>query len=235
MKHTKTQPNFWAVIPATVRYNKKLGSTAKLFFAEITALSNFEGFCWASNQYFSELFNISVTQVSRLIKELEDNGFVKTQVLKEEANKRRIYPLINNTGDTKEIKTKKEFRKWFEEELKDIGVEWNDEKEAFILYWTEKNHNGKKERWEMQKVFDIKRRWGTWTRNKKTNFGKGVKKDIPADSEIKKNDLEIMREKDKKNEEEYYAEVERSPEEQKKLNKKLAEMKQNLHKKVSMD
>lgn len=40
----------------------------------------------------------------------------------------------------------------------------------FFHYWTEKNDNGKKMRFEMQKVFDIKRRLATWhSRTPKTN------------------------------------------------------------------
>lgn len=40
-----------------------------------------------------------------------------------------------------------------------------EEKQKFIDYWTEKSIKGKKERWEKQPVFDIKRRWRTWTNN----------------------------------------------------------------------
>lgn len=32
----------------------------------------------------------------------------------------------------------------------------------FILYWTEKNKSGTKQRWEMQKTFEVKRRLSTW-------------------------------------------------------------------------
>lgn len=35
----------------------------------------------------------------------------------------------------------------------------------FISYWTEPNKSGKKQRWELEKVFDVKRRLGTWFRN----------------------------------------------------------------------
>ncbi|MDD5764652.1 MAG: hypothetical protein PHW79_00175 [Candidatus Marinimicrobia bacterium] len=38
-------------------------------------------------------------------------------------------------------------------------------KQEFLAYWTEKNQNGKKERWQMQKVFDVKRRFRTWLQN----------------------------------------------------------------------
>lgn len=41
------------------------------------------------------------------------------------------------------------------------------EKENFLDYWTEKNLNGKKERWQMEKVFDVRRRYRTWLRNSK--------------------------------------------------------------------
>ena len=32
----------------------------------------------------------------------------------------------------------------------------------FVLYWTEPNPSGTKERWQLQKVFDVKRRLYTW-------------------------------------------------------------------------
>jgi hypothetical protein len=35
----------------------------------------------------------------------------------------------------------------------------------FIDYWTEHSINGKKMRFEKEKVFDIKRRFATWKRN----------------------------------------------------------------------
>ena len=36
------------------------------------------------------------------------------------------------------------------------------EVEKFVLYWTEPNGTGKKQRWQMEKVFDVKRRFITW-------------------------------------------------------------------------
>lgn len=40
----------------------------------------------------------------------------------------------------------------------------------FFDYWTESNENGKKMRFEMQKVFDLKRRLKTWSNNEKRRF-----------------------------------------------------------------
>lgn len=36
--------------------------------------------------------------------------------------------------------------------------------ELFSNYWRQKNENGKKELWQMQRVFDIKRRLATWAK-----------------------------------------------------------------------
>lgn len=46
------------------------------------------------------------------------------------------------------------------------------EMEKFVGYWTEPNATGKKQRWQMQKTFEVKRRITTWAENiiKRTGF-----------------------------------------------------------------
>lgn len=39
------------------------------------------------------------------------------------------------------------------------------ELQKFIAYWTEPTKSGKKQRWELEPTFDVKRRLGTWFRN----------------------------------------------------------------------
>lgn len=46
------------------------------------------------------------------------------------------------------------------------GVVWQHVKD-FGAYWTEKNPTGTKERWEMQKTFEVQLRLGTWFRRAK--------------------------------------------------------------------
>ena len=74
MKQSK--PNYYAVIPADVRYSKKLTPNAKLLYAEITALCNMNGKCTASTQYFATLYNVSKTSVQNWLKILEDNKHI---------------------------------------------------------------------------------------------------------------------------------------------------------------
>ncbi|PVH26264.1 hypothetical protein [Sphingobacterium corticibacter] len=50
------------------------------------------------------------------------------------------------------------------------GIYSKDTLNEFYFYWTEKNENGKKMRFEMEKVFDIKRRLATWSKNEKQKF-----------------------------------------------------------------
>lgn len=67
---------YYAIIPANVRYDKDLVPNAKLLYGEITALCNEKGYCWASNQYFAELYGVSVLSVKRWVNSLVTKGYV---------------------------------------------------------------------------------------------------------------------------------------------------------------
>lgn len=83
-------PGYYAVIPANVRYDKRLKPNAKLLFGEITCLTNKKGFCWAENSYFAELFQVSTETISRWISQLSNYGYLSVQISKTEGNKRVI-------------------------------------------------------------------------------------------------------------------------------------------------
>ena len=67
---------YYAIIPASVRYDVRLTANAKLLYGEITALTNEKGFCWAKNEYFTKLYGVSKTSISKWISQLESNGFI---------------------------------------------------------------------------------------------------------------------------------------------------------------
>lgn len=95
MMTEQTNRNYYAIIPANVRYDKTLTANAKLLYGEITALANDKGYCWASNGYFAELYEVSKETISRWISILEKNGYVNTQIIYRDNSKeileRRIY------------------------------------------------------------------------------------------------------------------------------------------------
>ena len=70
------KPNYYAVIPANVRYAKGITPNAKLLYAEITALCNMNGKCNASTQYFADLYEVSKTSIQKWLKCLEDKKFI---------------------------------------------------------------------------------------------------------------------------------------------------------------
>lgn len=83
----KDKPNYYAIIPANIRYDENLKDKAKLLYAEITALSDKNGYCFASNRYFAELYNVSPTTISLLIKNLIDNGYIESEIIYKEGTK----------------------------------------------------------------------------------------------------------------------------------------------------
>ena len=87
--------NYYGIIPANVRYDKELKPNAKLLYSEITALTNEKGYCWATNNYFAELYEVSKVSVSNWISQLNQKGYVRVEIIKDEetnqVKERRIY------------------------------------------------------------------------------------------------------------------------------------------------
>lgn len=85
------KPNYYSILPASVRYHPKLSSGEKLLYSEIVALTNKEGFCWANNTYFSNLYNKDNGTISRWIQNLIKHGFIFSELGLN--NSRKIYIL----------------------------------------------------------------------------------------------------------------------------------------------
>jgi uncharacterized phage protein (TIGR02220 family) len=78
----KEQPNYYGILPANVRYDKNLPANAKLLYSEITALAQKDGYCYASNGYFAELYDVSDRSISEWINKLSQNGYIEVQLVK---------------------------------------------------------------------------------------------------------------------------------------------------------
>ena len=105
--------NYFAIIPSHIRYDNDLIPNAKLMFGELTALSNDKGYCYATNKYFSELYNVSKVSVSKWINQLKNKGYIKVELVYEnkEIKERKIYIVnpdevlkINLTGNKPKLK-----------------------------------------------------------------------------------------------------------------------------------
>lgn len=80
------QKNYYAIIPANVRYDNDLTANAKLLYGEITALCNEKGYCWAGNSYFAELYQKDKSTITRWLKQLEDKGYIVREFVYKEGS-----------------------------------------------------------------------------------------------------------------------------------------------------
>lgn len=89
------KPNYYAILPAEVRYDKNLSSTEKLLYAEITALASKEGVCWARNQYFADLYGVTQDCIKKAIRNLKTNNYIQIELIYRKGSKevvrRNIY------------------------------------------------------------------------------------------------------------------------------------------------
>lgn len=106
------RPGYYGILPASIRYDKNLKPMEKIMYSELTALSNKNGYCNATNSYFAELYEVSKNTVSLWISDLEKAGYIKTKLIYEAGTKnikeRRIYisdPITknNDTYHEKEV------------------------------------------------------------------------------------------------------------------------------------
>lgn len=167
------KPSYYAIIPAEVRYSD-LKPNAKLLYGEITALSSKEGYCFATNNYFAKLYNVTKNTISLWVSQLNKQGFVSVELIKkgEQITERRIgiikiddRPIIKNK-DLSNIKINNtnniSIRKLkFINDISLLDFD-NNLKEEFKDYWIEYNSSKTKMRFELEKTWNLQARIMRW-------------------------------------------------------------------------
>lgn len=98
---SELKKSYYAIIPAEVRYDEELPPNAKLLYGEITSLCNEKGYCWATNQYFADLYHCSVSAVKKWISSLVKKGYISLELVYKEGTRqvlqRKLYinPSVN--------------------------------------------------------------------------------------------------------------------------------------------
>lgn len=124
----ENKPNYYSIIPASVRYDEELKANEKLLYGEITALANKNGYCWAENQYFAKLFAVTKETASRWVSNLEKQGYVRTELIRgagKEIKERRIYiqdPLLTKNAIPYKQKTQYPIDEKRKEELNNTSI-----------------------------------------------------------------------------------------------------------------
>lgn len=109
------KPNYYAIIPANVRYDTDLTPNAKLLYGEITALCNKDGCCWSTNEYFANLYNVSKVSISNWISLLTKKGYILNEVVYKEGSKE----ILNRYLKILEYPIKENFNTPIKENFKD--------------------------------------------------------------------------------------------------------------------
>ena len=183
------QPNYYAVIPANVRYDSGLTPNAKLLYGEISALAQKDGVCYATNKYFAELYNVSQVSISKWINSLVYKKYINFKIIYKEGTKEilnRYLTLVydpikenlkdNNTSNNiKEINnnkllfTKKKFIKPTLEEVRQYCLERKNkiDAEKFIDYY--ESNGWKVGRNSMKDWKAAIRTWESNAKEKQTN------------------------------------------------------------------
>ena len=91
--------SYYAIIPASVRYDTKLSPNSKLLYGEITALCNEKGYCWANNAYFSHLYKVSNRAITNWINQLKKQGHILINYDREDVEGySKRYIMISDTN-----------------------------------------------------------------------------------------------------------------------------------------
>ena len=78
-------PNYYGILPASVRYCKDLNPHAKILYTELSALTNKNGYCHATNAYFANLYQVSERAITKWFKELSEYGFIEIQIIRNQS------------------------------------------------------------------------------------------------------------------------------------------------------
>lgn len=99
------EPTYYAIIPAEVRYDKRLTNFQRLLFGEITALTSASGECWAKNEYFQSLYGVTRNTISNSINKLVNLGYLEAQIdtLTDSGNTTKRRTLKMPEGYTKNL------------------------------------------------------------------------------------------------------------------------------------
>lgn len=92
------RPGYWAVLPAGVRYDDRIPASAKVLYAELSALAEADGYCWAGNDYLAQVFRMTEKSIREQLHALEDAGYIRIEAQRGNHNvmiDRRIYVGLN--------------------------------------------------------------------------------------------------------------------------------------------
>ena len=84
-------PSFDVNVPPWIRYDFEISDFEFRFYIEVRAMTDLRGYCWATNSYFSKLFNKTERTIQRALSNLTKKGYLDIFIDKEKGNQRKIF------------------------------------------------------------------------------------------------------------------------------------------------
>jgi rubrerythrin len=122
---------------------------------------------------FSKKYQVSKEKNAKRILEWRENQSVSENVTHSELVRNADKVKESKVNESKVKESKENLVEMLSPYISDLGIEYTN----FYSYWSEKNNKGK-ERWQVEKFFDISRRINTWltNANKFSNNGNTTEK-----------------------------------------------------------
>lgn len=101
------KPSYYTVMPAVVRYDDRLKANEKILYSEIVTLASKNGYCYANNRYFANLYKVDKYTVSKWIANLKKYKYIDTDIVYKNdyrtVEERRIFLILNEEIASKGI------------------------------------------------------------------------------------------------------------------------------------
>ena len=99
-------------LPPEVRHCNDLTPMARILYSEIAALTNFKGYCWATNIYLAELYKTDERTIRTWISKLVEFKFINVEYINTDKGTRRKitlnYTVRGEDGNTRGVKNSTE-------------------------------------------------------------------------------------------------------------------------------
>lgn len=116
----RSKPSYTISIPSEVRFDKRLTLIEKMLFGEIRTLCSKYGYCWASNNYFADIYDIGTRTIINGINKLEEIGLIRREI---KNNNKRVLCVLKYSIDSDSVKEHTECQETLQQEdIKIRGV-----------------------------------------------------------------------------------------------------------------
>ena len=120
------KPNYYAIIPANVRYDESLSYAQRLLYGEIVALSSKDGYCYATNNYFASLYKVSNISISNWINKLVKKGYLQSEIIYKDNTKEVLYRRLTPIKEIFNTPIKENFNTLLKKSLIPIKENFKD-------------------------------------------------------------------------------------------------------------